>query len=266
MSHKLATHFISPLLIISAALTALPSLATIVEFQTSEGNFKVNLHDETTPATVANFLSYVNDGSYNDTVIHRTVSNFIVQGGGARFDGELAPVFLATKDPVRNEPVYSNIRGTIAMAKLGNNPDSATNQWFINLNNNSSNLDVQNSGFTVFGEIIDDGMSVVDSIAAVATCDIAPGQDAFDDLPMPAYDCGSGDTASIENYINISQIIIEDTSTTTASTLSPVKNTLINSPTNTPSDSSGGGGGSIGWLMLVVAGILSASRRVFKIS
>src|SRR5690606_25761942 len=99
--------------------------------------------DKHTPKTVENFLAYVNAGAYTDSIIHRSVPGFVVQGGGFEFTGALPPVVITQKPAVINEPLFSNVRGTIAMAKVGNDPNSATNQWFINLDNNSGNLDKQ---------------------------------------------------------------------------------------------------------------------------
>ena len=126
--------------------------ATIVEIKTSLSteSIKVNLYDTTTPATVKNFLNYLKDAHYNNSVIHRVSPGFVVQGGGFEFTGAWPLTALAPKTPVINEPVYSNVKGTIAMAKKGNSVHSATNQWFFNLKDNSSNLDRQNGGFTVF--------------------------------------------------------------------------------------------------------------------
>lgn len=135
--------------IVLFSCTAL-SQATTVQIQTVMGDLEVNLFDKDTPATVANFLAYVNAGAYTDSIIHRSVPNFIVQGGGFKYNDAWPPVGIAQNPAVINEPLFSNVRGTIAMAKLGNNPNSATNQWFINLKDNSANLDRQNSGFTVF--------------------------------------------------------------------------------------------------------------------
>ena len=132
--------------------------ATIVEFTTSHGNFTVNLHDETTPITVSNFLKYINDGDYDNTVVHRVVPDFVMQAGGFEFTGTFPLTAIATDSTIQNEPVYSNVRGTIAMAKVGGNENSATSQWFVNLSDNSAGgpqLDSQNGGFTVFGEVIE---------------------------------------------------------------------------------------------------------------
>jgi cyclophilin family peptidyl-prolyl cis-trans isomerase len=171
-----------------AAITARPADAgTIVRFTISGVGFDVRLFDETTPSTVQNFLKYVDAGSYVGTVIHRSVPGFIWQGGGFRLDGNpTQAVPIDTFAPVVNEPVYSNVRGTIAMAKIapfddfgnpipGGGPDSATSQWFFNLADNSANLDFQNGGFTVFGEVIDGGMEVVDLIASLPTDNFSGG-------------------------------------------------------------------------------------------
>jgi len=142
---------LSPL-ILTLGLAAFSSQATIVEFQTSQGNFKVNLHDETTPKTVENFLKYVTDGDYNETVFHRSVSNFVIQAGGYSLNDDLELAGIDIDDPVINEPVYSNVRGTIAMAKRSGDINSATSQWFFNLNDNGSSqrLDYTEGGYSVF--------------------------------------------------------------------------------------------------------------------
>jgi cyclophilin family peptidyl-prolyl cis-trans isomerase len=131
---------------------------------------------------------------------------FVIQGGGFTYDQPhieatdfpAVPVF----DPIVNEfdPSRSNLRGTIAMAKVGaqydgegvlipgTGPDSATNQWFFNLGDNSYNLDNQNGGFTVFGEVLDNGMDVVDAIAAVDIFNFTNATSAvFSDLPLRNY-------------------------------------------------------------------------------
>jgi cyclophilin family peptidyl-prolyl cis-trans isomerase len=236
------------MLLLSALALSSSALATKVVFDTSEGVIEVNLFDNSTPKTVENFLSYVNDGSYNNTVIHRSVPGFITQGGGYSFNGSINLSKLPTKPKVVNEPVYSNRRGTIAMAKLGDQPNSATNQWFFNLNNNQTNLDVQNSGFTVFGQVVE-GMGIVDSIASISLCS---------SIPMPDYNCGSGDVPSVENFVTIYSITISDTSTDSASALNPVENTLIDGTgKNATSDS----GGSTGLLIIFALILLMLNRR-----
>jgi cyclophilin family peptidyl-prolyl cis-trans isomerase len=147
---------------------------TIVRFTISGASFDVQLTDEDTPATVANFLRYVNEDRYVGTVIHRSIPGFIWQGGGFGLGGDPVQALpIATYGPVVNEPVFSNTIGTIAMAKSDGDPNSATSQWFFNLGDNSTNLDVQNGGFTVFGYVLGDGMNVVNAIASLPTDDFS---------------------------------------------------------------------------------------------
>jgi peptidyl-prolyl cis-trans isomerase A (cyclophilin A) len=220
------------------SVTSLPALATIVVFETSHGDIEVNLFDKSTPKTVENFLSYVNDGSYANTVIHRSIPNFIIQGGGFTFEGEFPLVKTATKVPVVNEPVWSNQRGTIAMAKLGNDPDSATNQWFLNLGNNSANLDNQNSGFTVFGQVSTEGMVIIDEMVTLNTCT---------EVIMPDYDCSANLIPGTENFITIYSVIISDTAIDTAFDLNPIKNTA--------NSDDGGSLNYVGLFILFMAGL-----------
>jgi cyclophilin family peptidyl-prolyl cis-trans isomerase len=167
------------------------------------GTFDAQLCDEQTPLTVANFLAHVAAGNYQSTMIHRDVPGFVMQGGGYRFDGTAqvqpndyplvpscpgAPIAC----PVPNEPFLPaprNVRGTLAMAKQAGNPDSASNQWFINTANNAANLDAQNGGFTVFGHVLGSGMTVPDAVAALLHCNFGG---AWDSAPMrnfTAADC-----------------------------------------------------------------------------
>lgn len=167
--------------------------STIARFATTEGDINVLFYDSanpgvarTTPATIANFLSYINAGRYTNTVFHRSVANFVIQAGGfsrPATDG-VSPVAIPTFAAVQNEPGNSNVRGTIAMAKQGGNPNSATNQWFFNLNDNSANLDSQNGGFTAFGRVIK-GLDVMDRIASIPRFSFG---DPFTDLPLRNYD------------------------------------------------------------------------------
>ncbi len=154
---------------------------SIVRFWTESGPINVRLYDDT-PLTKANFLQYVNSGAYDGTFIHRSIPGFVVQGGGFFATGPLGVDAVPTHPPVKNEPVHSNVRGTIAMAKLGGDPDSATSQWFFNLTDNSDNLDNQNGGFTAFGEITDAaGLAVMDQLAAFPRLNMGG---AFTDLPV----------------------------------------------------------------------------------
>lgn len=173
---------------------------TVVQFNTNSAaphnKFFVELFDQsgagrtrTTPQTAANFLRYADDGRYTNTILHRTVTGFVTQGGGftqptvASDQSGSAPAAIPTYPAVVNEPGNTNVRGTIAMAKLGNDANSATNQWFFNLGNNSANLDAQNGGFTAFGRVLGSGMGVVDSLAAIPTYNVDNGG-VFKELPL----------------------------------------------------------------------------------
>ena len=166
--------------LVSGTLASAQSQAgTIVRMSTLLGDITIKLADEVAPATVANFLNYVDDGDYEESFFHRSVPGFIIQGGGF-----LAPAGdpIDTDPPVVNEFNLPNVTGTIAMAKLGGNPDSATNQWFFNLADNRENLDFQNGGFTVFGHVVG-GMSVIN---AIADLDILNYGGVFSDVPVTA--------------------------------------------------------------------------------
>jgi len=247
----------APLLCL-AALVPQTGSATIVEVETSLGEFTINLYDNATPQTVANFLAYVQDGDYSDSVIHRSVSGFIVQGGGLVTDGNAVLSSINARPSVTNEPVYSNVRGTIAMAKLGGDPNSATSQWFFNLANNAANLDSQNGGFTVFGEVTA-GMDVVDAIAAVQTYD---GVSGFDDFPLQNYT--APDALVNANYVIVTQITVTDTTVDSAAGLNPTLTTAGNGGGGNGGGGNGGGGGSFGWLAL--AGLLAVGRRRYRLA
>ncbi|MBS0588782.1 MAG: peptidylprolyl isomerase [Proteobacteria bacterium] len=137
-------------------------------FSSNMGQFCIELFDTQTPVTTANFLQYIDSGAYTNGIFHRSVPGFVIQGGGFKIvDGTSGKSLAAvnTFSPIVNEFKISNTRGTVAMAKLGSAPNSATSQWFVNLADNSANLDHQNGGFTVFGRVLFDGMTVFDAIA-----------------------------------------------------------------------------------------------------
>ena len=137
----------------------------VVQVDTVLGRFNLELMANDAPRTVANFLNYISAGRYQNTFIHRAVTNFVIQGGG--YLATVPYTHIATFGPVQNEFKLANVRGTVAMAKLGNDPNSATSEWFVNLGDNRANLDAQNGGFTVFARVIGTGMTVVDAIAAL---------------------------------------------------------------------------------------------------
>ncbi|MDQ6707464.1 MAG: peptidylprolyl isomerase [Acidobacteriota bacterium] len=171
-------------MILPVALWCQGTPSQAVRFHTSLGDIDVNLTPDTTPLTVANFLNYVNRGSYNNSIIHRSVPGFIIQGGGYQLQNH-APVAIPQDPPVRNEYKASNTRGALSMAKLGTNANSATNQWFFNLADNSRNLDNQDGGFTVFGRVANTaGLAVMDRIASVPVYNAGS---PFDQLPLMNY-------------------------------------------------------------------------------
>jgi cyclophilin family peptidyl-prolyl cis-trans isomerase len=149
----------------TAAVTFTVVAEPHVRLATSMGEIVIEVLLEEAPVTSLNFLRYVDQGFYDGTIFHRVVPDFVVQGGGF-LPGMEQPEGL--RDPIVNEfsPDRSNLRATVAMAKLSDDPDSATSQFFFSLADNSDNLDNQNGGFTVFARVIE-GMDVVDAIAEV---------------------------------------------------------------------------------------------------
>lgn len=216
--------------------------ATIVQIETNMGMIEVNLFDNDTPATVANFLFYVNNGRYTNSIFHRAVPDFIVQGGGFTFDSMVSFADIPTQPAVMNEPVFSNVRGTIAMAKLGGDPNSATSQWFINLADNNANLDGQNGGFTVFGQVDANGMAVIDAIAALDRFNFGG---AFGEMPLQGFSGNALEDITASHLVIISSIAV-DTTVDTAAGLNPVLNTSNTGggtdPVAPPDDNGGGGG------------------------
>jgi cyclophilin family peptidyl-prolyl cis-trans isomerase len=163
------------LLLVTLLLPSLARAVINVRMQTDLGDVDIELFDTVAPETVANFLNYVNGSDYDGTFIHRSVPGFVLQMGGYIFDPDQGDFFgdgtsrIPTDPPVINEFGMSNIRGTIAMAKSPGDPDSATSEFFINLADNSENLDNQNGGFTVFAQVTD-GMDVIDLIVGKQRC------------------------------------------------------------------------------------------------
>lgn len=142
-----------------------------VLLETSQGIVTLELNQEKAPLTVKNFISYVEKKFYDNTVFHRVIDDFMIQGGG--FSNEDPPAQKKPESPIKNEGKksgLSNIRGSIAMART-NDPDSATSQFFINVVDNSKGLDpggYSPEGYAVFGKVIK-GMDVVDKIKKVKT-------------------------------------------------------------------------------------------------
>jgi|TARA_B110000037_G_scaffold81894_1_gene97500 cyclophilin family peptidyl-prolyl cis-trans isomerase len=156
----------------------------VVQLDFDQGTINIEMLDAAAPLNVANFLSYVDDDSYNNTIIHRSIEGFVIQGGS--FTATLPLVPVPTRDPVVNEFSLSNLRGTVSMAKLADQPDSATSGFFISLADNSAILDPQNGGFTVFARVIGAGMDVADVIEDIPTWTLTLDNSGFpfEDFPM----------------------------------------------------------------------------------
>lgn len=153
-----------------------PAQETIVfvTLKTSMGDIVLELDQSKAPKTVENFLRYVDSKHYDGTVFHRVIPNFMVQGGGFTPDMKQKP----TQAPIENEwkNGLKNVRGSVSMARLGRQPNSATAQFFINVANNHF-LDEprDGAGYAVFGRVVS-GMDVVDRIVAVPVQDVGPHQ------------------------------------------------------------------------------------------
>jgi len=151
----------------------------MITIKTNHGDISVELFEEKAPISCENFRQYIKDGHFDGTVFHRVIPNFMIQGGG--MDESLSP--KPTRDPIKNEADNGekNVRGTLAMARTGV-VDSATSQFFINLNNNDFlNHGGRDFGYAVFAKV-SGGMDVVDAIAAVAT----GNQGGHQDVPVDA--------------------------------------------------------------------------------
>lgn len=141
----------------------------MIKLHTNHGVITLKLFADKAPETVANFIQYVKDGHYDNTIFHRVISNFMIQGGG--FDTDMKE--QKTRDSIKNEANngVSNKMGTIAMARTME-PHSASAQFFINVKDNDfldhSAPTTQGWGYTVFGEVVE-GMDVVEAIKSVAT-------------------------------------------------------------------------------------------------
>ncbi|MGI9220217.1 MAG: peptidylprolyl isomerase [Woeseiaceae bacterium] len=146
----------------------------MITIKTNHGDISVELFEEKAPISCENFRQYVADGHFDGTIFHRVIPNFMIQCGGMDADMNSKP----TRDPIKNEADngVGNTRGTLAMARTGV-VDSATSQFFINLNDNDFlNHGGRDFGYAVFGKVAN-GMDVVDAIAAVATGNSGGHQD-----------------------------------------------------------------------------------------
>lgn len=178
-------------------------------FTTNLGQFCMELFETQTPVTTANFLKYIDNGAYTNGILHRSIRDFVIQGGGFKLIDSTDGTSLAavsTFAPIINEFKIPNTRGTVAMAKLPDNPNSATSQWFINLVDNSSNLDNQNGGFTVFGRIIFGGMNVIDAIEDLPVANLNLSGSSTP-VPLIGFD---NSQVRVSNFVQIDHVDVTD--------------------------------------------------------
>ena len=215
-------------------------VSAAVRLGTVSGNIDIALFGPQKPITVTNFLNYVDQGRYfkidptngqlASSFVHRSIPGFIIQGGG--FIGTVNPSPPPPTQPtqvlpfpaIQNEPGISNKRGTIAMAQLGTDANSATSQWFINLADNGGpphNLDVRfnNAGpYTVFGKVVNNTMNVVDLIAGLPVFNAGTGG-PFENIPLRNYT--SPNPVMVANFVSIPGISRISTLTFSVSSNNP---------------------------------------------
>jgi cyclophilin family peptidyl-prolyl cis-trans isomerase len=160
------------------------AVGSVVRFATNVGTYDVELLDSAAPVTVTNFLNYMNSTAYDNLIVHRSVPEFVIQGGGFRVNnGQITTV--TTNAAITNEfnAANSNLRGTLSMAQLSGQPNSGTSQWFINTVDNTQLNAAQH---TVFGRVVGTGMTVVDEINEMTSRDISSlyGLSALNEVPL----------------------------------------------------------------------------------
>lgn len=214
----------TPKRVLSCALTACAAgpaaQAELVEIGTPLGDIAIEMDAEAAPDTVANFRQYIEDGDYQDSFIHSVAyanyaenpetdppdfQPFAVQGGGFTVTNEDGFGIVPPDDPIANESGRSNLRGTIAM---DGDPDSATSQWFINLDDNT---DLDEVGYTVFGEVAS-GMGVVDDIAALEAWSFSEDENS-PLTSVPLLDSFDGDGTVVESdFVSTSYNVVPEPS------------------------------------------------------
>jgi cyclophilin family peptidyl-prolyl cis-trans isomerase/uncharacterized cupredoxin-like copper-binding protein len=199
---------------------------TVVNLQTNlpapDNSIPLMLTNSATPQTVANFLQYITSGEYANTIIHRSVPGFVIQGGGYDTNGTL----IASTGTIPGESstaTLKNTTGTIAMA-LSTGPNSATSEWYINLGNNSE-LDNSSDGgpFTAFGQVLYNGLQTADAIAALPIVDDT-ANDAWNTIPVQGPSSENGETvSSIPNadFVILNPVIVPGGLTYTVSSDQP---------------------------------------------
>lgn len=177
----------------------------VVQFRTTMGTFNLEMRPDAAPASVANFLMYVNGSRYAQTIVHRSDTGLgVIQGGGYAL-----PTLgrIATDAPIALEYNLPNARGTIAMARTAAQ-NSATSEWFINTDDNSIDLGAANGGgYAVFGRVTGTGMTVVDAIAALPVYNGTSLGGAFGQLPLTGYTPGNNLQASNFVTMNATEVV-----------------------------------------------------------
>lgn len=196
-----------------------PDVSDAVRFSTVLGDMDIGLFGQQKPITVTNFLKYVDQGRYftqgQSSFVHRSIPGFIIQGGlwigtSNTQNGAIQPTQVIPFSAIQNEPGISNKRGTIAMAQVGSDANSASSQWYINLVDNGgppNNLDIRTGSgtnaagpYTVFGRVVNNTLSVVDAIAQVPVYDFSGVQSSFKNFPLINY---TGSAVLVENLVSI---------------------------------------------------------------
>lgn len=192
----------------------------VARFTTTRGIMDLELDAKDYPLNVANFLGYVNNGSYNNTFIHRSISGFIFQGGGYYVAGDHDYRHIPVNGAVAGEHKDSNLRGTIAIALTGDpgSADSGTSEWFLNLADNTFlDTDSNSQGpFTAFGHVIESDLLTMDTIAAVPTYgleayvisgDGSADPNAFTDVPLYNFQSSQG-TEFDSDLVYVNQVAL----------------------------------------------------------
>lgn len=182
--HKHLTGFLFFLLLNPLAAAA----EEFVCLETNLGDICMRMLPEAAPNTVNNFLGYVGRGDYDDTLVHRVSRSgglFVIQGGGYSSVPESFSAAIHAEPPIALENQLSNLRGTVAMARLSGQPNSATNEWFINFEDNTFLDSTFDGGYAVFAEVVT-GMDIVDLIGAypIRNFSVALGDLAFQSMPV----------------------------------------------------------------------------------
>jgi len=198
-----------------AVITAGAAAADVrVRFATDLGDFDAWLLDSEAPFTVANFLAYADQGAYDTDIFHRLIPGFVLQGGGFDVSPEGVVSTVPTHPPVQNEFGRSNVPGTLAMARLPGQPDSATSQFFVNLADNGvgsgvpDNLDTVDGGFAVFGCAVDPSLAVPRAIEALTTVNLSGSvSPAWTDVPVEQYTEGVPVAPDDLVHVQVSRVV-----------------------------------------------------------